>query len=95
MPKNFIFETAVTIDHEANVMLVDTTVRGIASALRRAGFLETTKPNSRPYLRFRGQADQLRFRKAKGQRTPRGRARNAPREPHRGVKPALERLIGP
>ena len=72
MPKDYMYETAITIDHEAGIMLVDTTVAGVASQLLRAGFTETTKANSRPYRRFRGAADQLRFRKPKGQRTVRG-----------------------
>ena len=68
MPKDFNYETAITIDHEAGVMLVDTTVQGVASQLLRAGFTETTKANSRPYRRLRGAADQLRFRKPKSER---------------------------
>jgi len=77
MPKDYSYETAITIDHEAGVMLVDTTVAGVATALLRAGFAETTKANSRPYRRFRGAADQLRFRKPKAERvkTLRGVAR--------------------
>lgn len=77
MPKDFIYETAITIDHEAHVMLVDTTQAGIASQLLRCGFQETTRPSSRPYRRFRGQADQIRFRRPKTQRalTLRGRAK--------------------
>lgn len=66
MPKDFLYETAITIDHEDGLMRVDTTVTSMATALQRAGFTETTKPSSQPYRRFIGQADQIRFRKAKG-----------------------------
>lgn len=72
MPRCYLFETAITIDHEEDLMLVDTTVRGVASQLLRAGFTETTTPAAWPYRRFQGQADQLRFRRPKGQRTLRG-----------------------
>lgn len=75
MPRAYIYETAITIDHEAGVMLVDTSVAGIASQLLRAGFTEIGDERSRPYRRFRGDADQLRFRKPKGQRAVRGAAR--------------------
>lgn len=68
MPKDFLYETAITIDHEDGIMRVDTTVTSVATSLQRAGFIEKTKPNSKPYRRFIGQADQIRFRKAKGQR---------------------------
>lgn len=69
MPRDFLRETLVVIDHKAGVMVVDTTRRGVASQLRRAGFQETTPGDTRPYRRFQGAADQLRFRKPKGQRT--------------------------
>jgi hypothetical protein len=75
MPRDFSYETAITIDHETGIMRADTTVQGVASQLLRAGFTETTDPRSRPYRRFRGAADQLRFRKPKGQRKLRGVAR--------------------
>ena len=75
MPKDYIYETAITIDHETGVMLVDTTVNGVASQLLRAGFAEVTDGRARPYRRFRGAADQFRFRKPKGQRSLRGAAR--------------------
>ena len=75
MPRDFIYETAITIDHEDDVMLVDTTQAGIASALLRCGFTETTKPTSRPYRRFRGLADQIRFRLPKGLRPVKGAAK--------------------
>ena len=68
MPKEFIYETAVTIDHEEGCMLVDTTVTAMATQLARCGFQEVTRPKSRPYRRFRGLADQLRFRKPKTER---------------------------
>ena len=68
MPENFIYETAITIDHEDGTCRVDTTVRGIASMLVRARFEEVTKPASAPYRRFVGKADQIRFRRPKGQR---------------------------
>ncbi|HEX7549738.1 MAG TPA: hypothetical protein VF579_04120 [Candidatus Methylomirabilis sp.] len=74
---DFSYETAITIDHEAGIMRVDTTLVGMATALLRAGFTETTDPRSRPYRRFRGAADQVRFRKPKAQRTLRGAARAA------------------
>lgn len=75
MPRNFIYETAITIDHEDDVMLVDTTVASMATQLRRCGFIETTKASSHPYRRFRGNADQFRFRKPKGQRSVGGAAK--------------------
>ncbi len=75
VPKSYMYETAITIDHTAGVMLVDTAVQGVASALLQAGFVETTTPANRPYRRFRGAADQLRFRKPKGQRALRGVAK--------------------
>ncbi len=59
MPKDFVYETAITVDHEAGVMLVDTTVAGVVSQLLRAGFTEIGDGRSRPYRRFRGAADQL------------------------------------
>lgn len=68
MPKEFIYETAITIDHETNEMRVDTTREGVASQLRRSKFRETTREDSRPYRRFVGQADQLRFRRTKADR---------------------------
>jgi len=75
MPRTFIYETPITIDHEDGVMLVDTSVTGVASQLLRAGFMEVTEGRSRPYRRFRGGADQLRFRRPKGQRVLRGAVR--------------------
>ena len=75
VPRAYIYETAITIDHETGVMLVDTSVTGVASQLLRAGFAEVTEGRSRPYRRFRGGADQLRFRRPKGQRVLRGAAR--------------------
>ena len=74
MPASYLYETAITIDHELDEMRVDTTVRGMATALMRAGFRETGGPQSLPYRRFIGRADQLRFRKAKGMRPVRGNA---------------------
>jgi hypothetical protein len=75
MPQAYVYETAITIDHETGVMLVDTSVTGVASQLLRAGFAEVTEGRSRPYRRFRGAADQFRFRRPKGQRALRGAAR--------------------
>lgn len=77
MPADYLYETAVTIDHELSQMRVDTTVRSVATALRRAGFQEVTACSSAPYFRFLGGADQLRFRKPKGLRALRGAARAA------------------
>ena len=74
MPKEFIYETAITIDHELNELRLDTTVTSVATAALRSGFTETTRPDSKPYRRFTGSADQIRFRKPKGQRGIRGRA---------------------
>ena len=68
MPRDFFYETAITIEHEDGTCRVDTTVRGIASMLVRARFDEVTKPTSAPYRRFVGKADQVRFRRPKGQR---------------------------
>ena len=72
MPEKFIYETAITIDHETGVCLADTTVRGIASQLVRRGFEAVTKPTSAPYRRFRGEARQVAFRPPKGKRPARG-----------------------
>jgi len=89
MPKDFLYETAITIDHEDGLMRVDTTVTSIATSLQRAGFTEVTKPSSRPYRRFLGQADQIRFRKQKGQRkTTAGSFGSAMRTRPTGEKPA-------
>ena len=68
MPRDFFYETAITISHEDGTCRADTTMRGIAAMLLRAGFQEVTKPTSAPYRRFVGQADQVRFRKPKSQR---------------------------
>ncbi len=68
MPRTYIYETAITIDHEADVMLVDTTVARIAGQLLRVGFQETTEPDARPFRRFRGLPEQIRFLKPKAQR---------------------------
>ncbi len=95
MPQDFIYETAITIDHDADLMRVDTTVRSVATALRRAGFTDVTKPNSRPYFRFQGQADQIRFRKPKGQRTPRGAAKKRPGDLLGGAKSAPKSPVLP
>lgn len=75
MPQAYTYETAIALDHEANECRVDTTVRSIATQLRRRGFVEITKPNSAPYQRFLGQADQVRFRAMKGNRGLRGIAK--------------------
>lgn len=72
MPQHYIFETAITIDHETGEMRVDTTREGVASYLRRMQFREVTKESSKPYRRFIGEADQIRFRKPKAQRPARG-----------------------
>lgn len=61
MPQAFDYETAITIDHETGIALVDTTLRSIAARLLRRGFTETTKVNSFPYRRFIGQARQITF----------------------------------
>lgn len=79
MPKDFIYETSVTVGHEDGIMLVDTTVAGVASQLVRCVFIETTRPDSKPYRRFRGLPEQIRFLKPKSQRqiTLRGAAKKA------------------
>lgn len=79
MPQAYIYETAVTVDHETGVMLVDTTVARVATALLKAGFTEITQPGSRPYRRFRGDADQIRFRGPKGDRR-RGSRKMSPQD---------------
>ena len=78
-------ETSITILHEDDLTMVDTTVKGMASALRRAGFQEMTRPENHPYRRFQGEADQIRFRLPKGQRRAKGAAaKNALEIPHGG-----------
>ena len=52
-----IVETGITIDHETGAVSVDTRSRAFASMCRRAGLKETTKTNSAPYVRFRGDLD--------------------------------------
>jgi hypothetical protein len=74
MPQNFIYETAITLDHELNELRLDTTVTSIATAAKRAGFTETTTDQSKPYRRFTATADQVKFRKPKGQRRVGGAA---------------------
>lgn len=44
MPQDFVYETAITVDHEAGTCRVDTTVRGVASALLRAGGRRPPEP---------------------------------------------------
>jgi len=78
MPQSYLYETAVTIDHDADECRVDTTVRGVASMCLRARFLEVTKPNSAPYRRFIGLADQFRLRGPKGSRPVRKKVSNLP-----------------
>lgn len=68
MPQFFIYETAVTIDHETGEARVDTTRVGIASRLKRCKFQEVTREDSKPYRRFIGQADQVTFRRPKAER---------------------------
>jgi len=68
VPQSFEYETAITIDHDAKTMRIDTTVRGVASMLRRSKFTEVTTKSSQPYYRFTGNADQIRFRKPKAER---------------------------
>lgn len=68
MPQHYLYETAITIDHETGEMLVDTTREGVASQLRRCKFLEITREDSRPYRRFKGQSDQFKFRRTKADR---------------------------
>ncbi|MDP2735634.1 MAG: hypothetical protein Q8P12_05510 [bacterium] len=66
-----IRETAVTVDYEDGVCLVDTTESWLAVRLRKLGFQETTRKDSGRYFRFRGEARQIRWgRKEKRQRTP-------------------------
>ena len=77
MPEKFVYETAMTIDHEENVARVDMTVKAIATQLLRAGFKEVGDARALPYRRFRGQADQVRFRLPKGQRKVVGVARKS------------------
>lgn len=74
MPEKFIYETAITIDHELNELRLDTTVTSIATAALRSGFTETTTESSKPYRRFLATSDQIRFRRPKGQRKVVGRA---------------------
>ena len=77
MPEKFVYETALTIDHKDDVVWVDTTVKAIATQLIRAGFREVGDERALPYRRFRGQADQVRFRLPKGQRKVVGVARKS------------------
>ena len=54
-----IIETGITIDHETGDVYVDMRSRRFASMCRRAGLKDTTKSNSAPYQRFRGDLDLL------------------------------------
>ena len=74
MPKDFIYETAITIDHELNELRLDTTVTSVATSALRCGYTEVTTETSKPYRRFTAQADQARLRRPKGQRGHRGAA---------------------
>ncbi len=74
MPRKFLYETAIIIDHEQDTALVDTTVRSMATALKRRGFKEVGDRRSLPYRRFLGHADQIRLRSPKGQRGTKGAA---------------------
>jgi hypothetical protein len=74
MPKEFIWESCITIDHEENTLRLDTTVTSVATAARRAGMREITTDTSKPYRRFIAMADQVRFRRPKGQRRVTGAA---------------------
>ena len=74
MPLNFIWETCITIDHELNELRLDTTVTSVATAALRAGFTEATTDTSKPYRRFLATADQVKFRKRKGERRVGGAA---------------------
>ena len=56
-----IRETAVTIDYDEGVTLVDTTQQRVATYLKRRGFTETTKSSSAPYRRFRRETVSLAF----------------------------------
>ena len=73
MPVEFIYETAITIDHEKDEMRLDTTLRSMATKALRAGFKEVTTETSKPYRRFVADSDMLRLRKAKGIRKAPGR----------------------
>ena len=85
MPLEFAYETVVVVDHETGTMRVDTTREGIAGQLRRKGFIEVTKSNSKPYRRFTGEEGQLSFRKPKALRPARGFALNPHPKPHAGM----------
>jgi hypothetical protein len=86
MPKDFIYETSCTLDHETGELRVDTTREGIAAQLRRMKFREVTRPDSKPYRRFIGEADQIRFRKPKADRPLRGFARKDAPKSDGGMK---------
>ena len=64
MPKDYVYETCIVIDHETGEVRADTTREGMASKLTRQGFIEVTKPNSKPYRRFLGIEKQVSLRKA-------------------------------
>jgi hypothetical protein len=74
MPQNFIYETAITVDHELNELRLDTTVKAVATQALRCGLKDVTTKNSQPYRRFLGHSDQFRLRKPKGVRSVRGAA---------------------
>ncbi|MDZ4342190.1 MAG: hypothetical protein U1E51_07090 [Candidatus Binatia bacterium] len=66
-----IRETAITIDHEDGICLVDTTEAWLAVRFRKLGFQEITRKDSGRYFRFKGEARQIRWgRKEKRQHTP-------------------------
>jgi hypothetical protein len=87
MPLDYISETACTADYELDELRVDTSRVAVVTRLLRMGFREVTKENSKPYRRFIGKVDQLRFTKTKADRRP--RANNLPS--HKSRKSAPEK----
>ncbi len=61
---DYVKETAITIDHENGIAIVDTTARRVATRLSKLGFEEITEqPKNSPYRSFRGPEEYVSFRR--------------------------------
>jgi len=58
---DYIRETAITIDYDLGITLVDTTKRSMGTYLRRQGFTPVGGPSSQPYQRFRREGTKVSF----------------------------------
>ena len=72
--RSVIHETGILIDHDFEVVLVDTNSRRIATRLGKCGFRELTTTKSAPYRRFTGLPKQVSFRRVARVVPPNGRS---------------------